>query len=76
LVDADYKFTWVNIGAQGGCSDAQIWNKAWRDGFNMDNLMCPRGGNIDTFQAKQQRLYLKQYLNSPIGSVEWQDRMI
>ncbi|XP_060587963.1 putative nuclease HARBI1, partial [Ruditapes philippinarum] len=28
LVDADYKFTWVNIGAQGGCSDAQIWTQS------------------------------------------------
>ena len=27
FVDADYKFLWVNIGAQGGCSDAQIWNQ-------------------------------------------------
>ena len=27
LVDVDYKFRWVNIGAQGGCSDAQIWKQ-------------------------------------------------
>ena len=27
LVDADYKFRWVNFGAQGGCSDAQIWSQ-------------------------------------------------
>ena len=27
LVDADYKIRWLNIGAQGGCSDAQIWNQ-------------------------------------------------
>ena len=27
LVDADYKFRWVNIGAQGGSSDAQSWNQ-------------------------------------------------
>ena len=26
LVDADYKFLWVDIGAQGSASDAQIWN--------------------------------------------------
>jgi len=28
LVDADYQFIWVNIGSQGGCSDAQIWNQS------------------------------------------------
>ena len=28
LVDADYKFIWVNIGAPGACSDAQIWNQS------------------------------------------------
>ena len=27
FVDADYKFRWINISAQGGCSDAQIWNQ-------------------------------------------------
>lgn len=27
LVDADYKFRWVNIGAKSGFSDAQIWNQ-------------------------------------------------
>jgi hypothetical protein len=26
LVDADYKFLWVNAGVNGACSDAQIWN--------------------------------------------------
>ncbi len=28
LVDADYKFIWVNVGASGACSDAQIWNQS------------------------------------------------
>ncbi|XP_071105184.1 uncharacterized protein [Haliotis cracherodii] len=27
LVDSDYEFRWVDIGAQGGCPDAQIWNQ-------------------------------------------------
>jgi len=26
IVDADYKFIWVDAGANGACSDAQIWN--------------------------------------------------
>ncbi|KAH3793815.1 hypothetical protein DPMN_147337 [Dreissena polymorpha] len=28
LVGANYLFIWVNIGSQGGCSDAQIWNQS------------------------------------------------
>lgn len=27
LVDAQYKFLWVEVGAPGSCSDAQIWNQ-------------------------------------------------
>ena len=26
LVDAEYRFRWVDIGAEGSCSDAQIFN--------------------------------------------------
>ena len=28
LVDADYKFLWVNVGASGSSSDAQIFNRS------------------------------------------------
>lgn len=28
LVGTDNKFRWVNVGAQGGFSDAQIWNQS------------------------------------------------
>jgi hypothetical protein len=28
LVDADYKFRWVNIAAPGGFSETQIWNQS------------------------------------------------
>ena len=28
LVDADYKFLWVNVGASGSSSDAQIFNQS------------------------------------------------
>ena len=28
LVDADYKFLWVNVGASGLSSDAQIFNRS------------------------------------------------
>lgn len=26
LVDADYKFIWADVGTNGACSDAQVWN--------------------------------------------------
>ena len=28
LVDADYKYLWLDVGANGGCSDAQIFNSS------------------------------------------------
>ena len=28
LVDAEYKFLWVNVGARGSSSDAQIFNRS------------------------------------------------
>ena len=27
LVDADNNFMWVDVGAPGSCSDAQVWNQ-------------------------------------------------
>ncbi|KAL5005297.1 hypothetical protein ScPMuIL_018753 [Solemya velum] len=56
--------------------DHQVTPGACRDGVNMDDLQIPRGGYVDTFNAKQQRLYLKHYLNSPVGSVSWQNKMM
>ena len=56
--------------------DHQVIPGAWRDGLNLDDVQMSRGGILDTFDAKQQRLYLKQYVNSTLGSVPWQDRMI
>lgn len=49
---------------------------SWRR--DPDTLAClqPRSGNHLKKDAKVQREYLKQYYNSPVGSVPWQDRMI
>lgn len=56
--------------------DHQVIPGTWRDGLNLDDIQMSRGGNLDTFDAKQQQPYLKHYVNSPLGSVLWQDRMI
>ncbi|XP_071834895.1 uncharacterized protein [Apostichopus japonicus] len=53
LVDADYKFLWVNVGAEGSASDAQIFNHSQlRDLIEGDDLGFPRpcplpGGDVD-----------------------------
>lgn len=54
----------------------QVIPGALRYGFNMGDLQITKGGNMDTFDAKKQRLYMKHYLNSPVGSVPLQDKMI
>lgn len=35
----------------------------------------PQGRQVFTFDAKQQKLYLKHYIYFPIGSVSWQDKI-
>jgi hypothetical protein len=47
----------------------------WRTDDTMHALTAMKGNNA-TNAAKAQRLYLKDYFNSPYGSVEWQNRMV
>ena len=49
---------------------------AWREDAHLENLQMIHGPNIDTLNAKKQRVVLSEYYNSPAGSVPWQDRMI
>jgi len=48
---------------------------AWRDAANMHDMENIRGAYV-TNEAKKQRLYLKHYYNSDVGSVPWQEQMI
>jgi hypothetical protein len=48
---------------------------AWREEGVLREVEAVRGGNRATRQAKQQRIYLKHYLNT-IGAVPWQRQMI
>jgi hypothetical protein len=53
----------------------QVANGAWRADEQMIDPPLIRGNNA-TREAKLQRDYLCNYVNSPEGSVEWQDRMV
>jgi hypothetical protein len=46
----------------------------WRQDQQLPNLEALHGNNT-TKAAKAQRDYLRSYYNSPVGRVEWQDRM-
>ena len=48
----------------------------WRQGRQMIDGDHTRGRNVSTSVGVRQRDYLKHYLNSPAGSVDWQHNMI
>ncbi|XP_041378026.1 uncharacterized protein LOC121390308 [Gigantopelta aegis] len=49
LVDADYKFMWVNVGSPGSCSDVQIWNDCdLRDHIVPDRISWPQPDHMMT----------------------------
>ena len=56
--------------------DHQVVPGAWRDGRNMEDMEDVAGGNRATMRGKAQRLYLTHYVNSAVGSVPWQDRIV
>ena len=48
---------------------------AWRRGRQMNDCQFVLGHNRDNREGKMQRNLLKHWVNSPAGSVPWQDRM-
>ena len=48
----------------------------WRRGRNMADCDVAQGPNRDNREGKKLRNLLKHWVNSPAGSVAWQDRMI
>lgn len=48
---------------------------AWRRDVQMDDIQALGRGNRATVAAQRQRLYLKHYVNNPVGSVPWQRAM-
>jgi hypothetical protein len=49
---------------------------AWRRGINMSDIDTVVAPNTGSLKAKKMRLYLKHYVNSPAGSVTWQNSMV
>ena len=48
LVDADYKFRWVDVGTEGSCSDAQIFNESQlRDKIEDGSIGFPEASPIE-----------------------------
>lgn len=48
----------------------------WRRGPNLQDTVNVAANNIDSKRGKMQRNLIKHWVNSPAGSVAWQDRMI
>jgi hypothetical protein len=49
---------------------------AWREGRNLEDTRRVTGFNTASKEGKLQRNLIKHWVNSPAGSVPWQDRMI
>ena len=73
LVDADYKFLWVDVGSSGSCSDAQIFNRSdLRERIEGNNLglppprpIGPGGQNIHYFILGDDAFALQTWLVKP-----------
>ena len=49
---------------------------AWRHGHHWEDVpQPPARGNLATVDARHQREHLRDYFVSPVGAVDWQQRM-
>jgi hypothetical protein len=75
LVDAYYRFIWVDVGAYGSMSDAQIWNDTFLcKAINRGNMGFPApsklpGDNVDMpfFIVGDNIFGLKRWLMKPFS---------
>ena len=74
-MDADYKFMWVDVGSNGACSDAQIWNSCdMKDHLEDGSLEIPPPvplveGEMDIpyFFVGDDAFALRHYMMKPHG---------
>ena len=57
-------------------SDHNIIPGAWRKGTQMRDSVMPGTTYRTSNEAKAQRNLLKHWVSSPVGRLQWQDRMI
>ena len=72
------RYRWLNGNiADREDVDHNIVPGAWRADRPLLDIEVPRtrGGNRDAVRAKKMRDYLKEYYNSAVGAVPWQDKM-
>ena len=72
LFDADYKFLWVNVGASGSSSDAQIFNHSKLKTIENETLglpppepLGPGGPDLHCFLLEDDAFALKPWLVKP-----------
>ena len=76
VVDANYKFIWLNIGTDGAAGDAQKWNNSQLNlGLSTDRLHLPQAEPfpVDTidilfFLIGDDAFALKEFLMKPYGN--------
>ena len=49
---------------------------AWREGVNLEDTRKVTGHNTANREGKKQRNLIRHLINSEVGSVPWQDRMV
>ena len=75
LVDADYRFLWIDVGTPGSNSDAQIWNDCeLQDLIKEDKLQVPADAPLPGFDEPipyaivgDDAFALRKYLIKPYG---------
>ena len=75
LVDGEYKFRWVDVGTEGSCSDAQIFNASQlkrriedgRIGFPDPAPITQGGRDVPYFILADDAFALKTWLMKPYG---------
>ena len=62
LVDADYKFVWVDIGGRGAAGDAQAWNESdLKDAVDTGELKIPQPDTLPNDNEDVPYFFIGEY---------------